>query len=175
MIPQNGETDVDGSRPGENGAPRKIAEIFHDAWGRLVLIDGDGVKFINVQPVRSFPISAPEHGIAICDSTGRELLWIENLEELPALIRDALNEHFSRREFVPVIQRIIRVSSSTEPSEWEVETDRGQTRFVLKHGDDVRRLDHRRAMIIDAHGVRYLVPDSQTLDAATRRILERYF
>jgi hypothetical protein len=61
-----------------------------------------------------------------------------------------------------------------EPSEWEVETDRGPTRFILNNEDDVRRLDDQRALVIDASGIRYLIPDLRSLDAASRRVLERY-
>ena len=75
---------------------------------------------------------------------------------------------------MPQIHRIVRVSLQTEPCEWEVETDRGPTKFVLKSDDDVRRLDKRRAMVIDAHGIHYLIPDTDALDRHTRRILERY-
>jgi hypothetical protein len=80
----------------------------------------------------------------------------------------------ARREFVPIIRRIVRVSAPVEPSEWEVETDRGRTCFVVNSEDDVRRLDGQRAMILDTQGIRYLIPDLRGLDAASRRILERY-
>jgi hypothetical protein len=55
-----------------------------------------------------------------------------------------------------------------------VETDRGRVRFVLNTADEVRRLDDRRAMVIDAHGIRYLINDMEDLDLASRRLLERY-
>ena len=80
-----------------------------------------------------------------------------------------------QREFLPVIKRIYRVSLQTNPCQWEVETDRGRTEFVIKSEDDVRRLEGRRALVTDAHGIRYLIPSVETLDRQSRRILERYF
>ena len=65
-------------------------------------------------------------------------------------------------------------SAVVEPSEWEVETDRGRTRFLLKSEDDVHPLDECTALITDAHGVRYLIPDTRQLDPASRRRLERF-
>ena len=53
-------------------------------------------------------------------------------------------------------------------------SDRGRVRFVLNTADEVRRLDDRRAMVIDAHGIRYLINDMEDLDLASRRLLERY-
>ena len=83
-------------------------------------------------------------------------------------------DELSRREFVPVIQRIIRVSSNTEPSEWDVETDRGRTRFVLETEERVRRLNRNQVTIEDSNGIRYLVSDVAGLDAKSRRIVEWY-
>jgi hypothetical protein len=55
-----------------------------------------------------------------------------------------------------------------------VETDRGRTTLVLKSRDDVRRLGPQRALVVDALGTRYLIEAIDSLDAPTRRVLERY-
>ena len=149
-------------------------ELHHDAWGRLVLVDDDGRKFVGVEPVRAFPISDPGHWISLCDAEGRELLCIEDLVELPEAVRELLEQDLARREFVPVVRRIERVSAGTEPSHWEIETDRGPTRLVLKNSEDIRRLGRQSAILRDDQGIRYLIPDTTQLDAHSRRILERY-
>jgi hypothetical protein len=149
-------------------------QLEHDAFGRLVLTMPNGTQHIGVHPVRGFPISNPLGGLSLCTAEGRELVWIDNLTELAPAVRSALEAELAQREFLPVIQRIFRVSLQTEPCEWEVETDHGRTKFLLKSGDDVRRLDNRRALVTDAHGIRYLIPDPQSLDRHSRRILERY-
>ena len=73
-----------------------------------------------------------------------------------------------------MLRRVLSISTTMEPSEWEVETDRGRTRFVLNSEDDIHPLDDHRALLHDAHGVRYLIPDTRTLDPTSRRLLERY-
>lgn len=148
--------------------------LHHDAWGRLVLTDEQGKQHTGVVAVRAFPLSDPGHGISLCDTEGHELAWIADLEELSPSLRPLVEEALTGRELVPVIERIVRVSAPTEPAEWHVETDRGQVRFVLNSEEDVRRLDDRRALILDAHGIRYLIADVERLDAASRRFLERY-
>ena len=85
-----------------------------------------------------------------------------------------MERDLARREFVPLIRRILSVPADTEPTQWEVETDRGTTHFMLNTSDDVRRLSADRALVIDSQGVRYLVDDLSQLDATSRRILERY-
>ena len=47
-------------------------ELHHDAWGRLVLVDDEGHKYVGVEPVRAFPISDPDHFISLCDAESRE-------------------------------------------------------------------------------------------------------
>ena len=92
----------------------------------------------------------------------------------PACPTRQIEEELARREFVPVIRRILRVSAAVEPSEWDVETDRGPTSFVLDSEDDVHELDEYRALVTDAHGIRYLIPDVRRLDAHSRHLLERF-
>ena len=113
---------------------------MRDQWGQLVLIGADGETYSNVSPVPLFPISEPNAWISIRGADGTELACIEDPHSLPEEMWQLLKEELSRREFVPVIQRIVRVSGNSEPCEWQVETDRGPTRFVLKSEDDVRRI-----------------------------------
>lgn len=161
-----------------NGHPIKRTRpeftIETDARGRMVLLDETGQRYVGVEPIRAFPISDPGRWISICDPEGQELVQVESLDDLPASTRHILLEELSRREFLPVIQRIIRVTTETIPARWEVETDRGPTEFTLDGEENVRRLGHDRALIIDARGIRYLIADTRVLDAHSRRILERY-
>ncbi len=150
--------------------------LTRDRHGRLLYTDQEGQQHV-AQPIRAFPLSSPREGIALCDAAGRELLWIELLDDLPPEQRSLLEEALARREFVPVLQRIVRVSAPAEPSEWEVETDRGPTRFVLNSEDDVHRLDGDRALIKDAQGLRYLIADLRSwtapADATSNAISEQ--
>jgi hypothetical protein len=155
-------------------SPSDSFRLHHDALGRLVLTEAGGREHVDVEPARAFPISDPENRISIRDSHGHELRWIESLSDLPADVRSVLETDLRRREFIPIVKRIIHMTAFTEPSEWDVETDRGRTQFLLGNEDDVHRLDGHRAIIIDTHGIRFLIPDIRALDAHSRRILERY-
>lgn len=149
-------------------------ELHRDARGRLVLLEPDGNKHVGVEPVRAFPISDPEHAIALCDPDGREIVYLESLEHLSPQTRQLLKEELAQREFVPAIARIVAVSADAAPCDWEVETDRGPTRFTLSNEDDVRLLGPHRALIADSQGLRYQIPDLRVLDAGSRKILERF-
>jgi hypothetical protein len=148
--------------------------LRRDAWGRLVLVDSAGAEHVDVAPVRAFPHSDPEGGVAIVDDAGTELAWIERLDAAPVVLREQIEAAFAENDFVPRISKIHRVLSATEPSQWDVETDRGRTEFVVKNDDDVRRLDARRAIVVDSNGIRYMIDDTRELDAYSRRMLERF-
>jgi hypothetical protein len=148
--------------------------LERDAQGRLAVIDPQERRHENVEPIRAFPISEPEHWISLCGSHGREIVQVRDLNELSAEQRELLQAELTRREFVPVIQRIESISSLAEPCEWIVQTDRGPTSFVLNSEEHIRKLGPHKALILDSHGLRYLVPDAQQLDAHSRKLLARY-
>ena len=148
--------------------------LSHDAFGRLVLQDSAGVQHVGVEVVRCFPLTDHDHWISLCDAHGHELVLVHDLAELPAATREFLRQDLSRREFAPRIVRIKSRFTAADWSEWEVETDRGAARLRIKSEDDIRRLGPHRVLVIDAQGIRYLVEDSQRLDAHSRRILDHY-
>jgi len=152
--------------------------LRRDAFGRLVCVAADGATHENVHPARAFPLAAPGEGIALMSADGHELAWIERLADLPAETRALVEEEFARREFMPEIRRIVSVGGYATPSAWQVETDRGPTRLVLKSEDDIRRLSALRGpgalLIADADGIHYLIRDRDALDAHSRAILKRF-
>ena len=149
-------------------------QLQRDASGRLVLIDATGERHEGVVPVRAFPISAPEDGIALVDAHGHELAWIERIEALPAGLAEIVADELAIREFMPVINRIISVSSFATPSTWRVATNRGETDLVLKGEEDIRRLTPPALLIADTHGIHYLIRDRGALDAQSRKFLDRF-
>jgi hypothetical protein len=146
--------------------------LKHDEFGKLVLIDDQGLRHVGVEPVRAFPITDPNRFVSILDGEGKEIVLVEDLAELTDSVRSVLEAELARREFIPIIEKIVKVHGESHPTEWEVRTDRGPVRFTINGDDDVRHLGPNRALLVDAQGVRYLIPDVRTLDAASQRVLE---
>ncbi len=148
--------------------------LLRNAWGRLVLTLPDGSTREGVMPVRAFPIQAPDRYISLVDAEGHEVAWVEDLTRLhepqQGLIRAALGE----REFMPEIRAILSVSSFATPSTWRVRTDRGETSFVLKGEEDIRRLAGHTLLVTDSHGIQFLIRDMTALDRESRRLLDRF-
>lgn len=149
-------------------------QLQRNAFGRLVFTDAAGAEHVGVQPVRAHPMSAPDEGIALIGPDGHELAWIAHVDELPAAQRELVQAELGARELVPVVERIVSVSTFATPSQWTVLTDRGETQFILKSEDDIRRLGEGRLLIGSGHGIHFLVPDRFELDRHSKRLLERF-
>ena len=149
-------------------------QLTRDGHGRLLLTTADGSVHEGVVPVRAFPIAAPTEGIALVGTDGHELAWIDRLDELPDATRKLIEDELASREFIPEIRRLRQVSTFATPSTWEVETDRGETRFILKGEEDIRRLGAATLLIADSHGIQFLIRDLQALDRHSRKLLDRF-
>jgi len=149
--------------------------LERNAFGKLILTDAAGERFEGVVPARAFPIQSPEDGIALVSTDGHEVGWVDGLEELPGPVQDLIRQELTSREFMPVLERIVDVSSFSTPCTWTVVTDRGETDFVLRGDEDIRRIGKAGSlMIADTHGIQYFVRDQYALDAHSKKILDRF-
>lgn len=105
---------------------------------------------------------------------GRELLWLDSLADLPDDQQALMQQALEQREFMPTIRRLISVSGFVTPCSWTVDTDRGQTEFILKGEEDIRRLNAGTLMISDSQGIHYLLRDLSVLDRTSRKLLDRF-
>jgi hypothetical protein len=148
--------------------------LRRDAFGKLVLTNAQGEEFVGVTPVRSFPVQAPTRGISLVRDGGKEAAWIEDLEQVDPAVRALVTEELEGREFMPEIVQIKSVSSFATPSTWSVKTDRGDTDFVLKGEEDIRRLGAYSLLVADSHGIHFLIRDMFAIDKGSRKILDRF-
>ena len=149
--------------------------LSRNPFGKLVWVNSEGEIFEGVVPVRAFPVQSPEDGIALVSTQGHELVWIDQLSAVPEPAQSLIREELATREFMPVIQEIVSVTSFSTPCTWKVHTDRGQTEFVLRGDEDIRRIGTQHALLVsDSHGIQFLIPDSLALSASSRKILDRF-
>lgn len=149
-------------------------QLTRNQAGKLVLTLTDGAVHEGVLPVRAFPVHAPNDYVALVGTEGKELVWIDRLEDLTEDVRTLILEEIASREVMPTILSITKVSTYSTPSTWDVTTDRGATKFVLKGEEDVRRLVGTALIITDSHGMRFYIADMAHLDKNSRRVLDRF-
>ena len=148
--------------------------LAFDPFGKLVVTMADGTQHVGAVVARAFPIATPDQCISILSADGKELAWVENLNELPVNERDIVTQALQSREFMPEILRLDGVNSFSTPSIWRVQTSRGPAQLVLKGEEDIRRLSASRLIVADAHGVQFLIRDLPSLDRHTRKLLDRF-
>ena len=149
-------------------------QLERDALGRLVFIDHKGERHVGVHPVRAFPSTAPAAGIGIMNQSGKEVHWYPNASHIPNTELSLIEEELAAREFMPVIEKITRVSTYATPSIWDIETDRGPTRIRLKGEEDIRRIAGNTLLIADSNGLQFLIKDSTQLDKISKKFLDRF-
>jgi hypothetical protein len=149
-------------------------KLARNAAGQLQLTNSDGTVFDGVNPVRAFPVSAPDEGLSIISKEGHELAWIPSLVNMPAQIKALIEAELMQREFMPIIQRINQVSSFATPSIWDVVTDKGSTQLILKAEDQIWRLKNNRILITDKNGVNFMINNIEQLDKHSRKLLDRF-
>ena len=149
-------------------------QLSQNTYGRLVFTDQSGLVQDGVVPIRSFPITDPDQGIALVDAHGHELAWIDRLTDLPEDYRVLIESELANREFMPEIKRILKISSFITPNTWRVETDRGNATFIFKGEENIRRLTLSALMITDSHGIHFLIRDRLSLDRHSRKLLDHF-
>ena len=150
-------------------------QLALNPFGKLVLTRANGDCFEGVEPVRAFPVQSPDNGIALVSTEGKELVWIDHLADIAQPARALIADELATRECMPVLLRIVSVTSFSTPCTWKVETDRGATEFVLRGDEDIRRVGTGGNLLVaDSHGIQYLVRDQMALDAHSRKILDRF-
>lgn len=149
-------------------------QLIRDSLGRLVFIDADGNQHVGVYPVRAFPITAPTAGVAIMDQSGKEVFWYSEVAAIGKPELQLIEEELAAREFMPVIEKISKVSTFATPSIWDIETDRGPTRIRLKGEEDIRRIAGNTLLIADSNGLQFLIKDSTQLDKVSKKLLDRF-
>ena len=148
--------------------------LARDPHGRLLYTDAQGQTHVGIQAVRAFPIEAPLEGLSLVGADGHELEWVDRWGDLPAPVRELIDQELAQREFMPTIERLVGVSTFSTPSTWTVDTDRGRTDFILKGEEDIRRLRDGGLLITDNHGLVFRVLDLKAMDRGTRKLLDRF-
>lgn len=148
--------------------------LFHrDDEGRLRVSDGRGAD-ISVRVVRLFPFTVPNGPVSVVGDDGKELWLIDSLAHLPPAQAEFVRDEIATREFVSVVRRVTRASSTTLPARWDIETDRGTVTATLRDEDAFRNLPGGELLITDSGGTRFLVPKVDSLDRRSRTILRQH-
>ena len=147
-----------------------------DDQGQLVVRFPDGSEHANLRVVPAFPVTRPHEFLYFKDEEGREIGLLADPRPLNRESRDLILDQADQVYFMPRITRIIRVDEQSGGiATWEVETDRGWSKFeMVARSESVWYVGRDRVLIRDVDGNRYLIEDVSALDPRSRRWSELY-
>ena len=143
-----------------------------DSTVRLT-IEGDR-SWREVRIARAFPFSNPDRYIGLRDGDDKDIGILTTLNGLDEHSRTIINEELERRYFTPRIERVLKVDEEFGVVTWEVETDRGPRRFLVRNlRDSTFPLGANRLMMTDTDGNRYEFPDVSAVGAKAMTVLSK--
>ena len=83
---------------------------YRDTFGVLKLKPEENGEEIAVRPMRAFPLSDPEHFVALLDGDGNEVALIPDLAALPDRPRELLLHELEKSYFLPEVVRVLEIT-----------------------------------------------------------------
>ena len=147
-----------------------VADVPVLSWvGDRVHAAFAGAVPIPVTLVQARPLTDPDGMIAIIDAHKRCVGEVASLAELSVESRAVAQLELQRRYCIAVILRVESTLVDFGSRYWQVVTDRGPRRFLVRDPQRaVLRLPPDRIMLRDVQGNRFLIPSLAALDAASR-------
>jgi len=150
---------------------------FARTEGGFVSLKTEGEEYSRVQVVRMFPFSAPGKYISIrtAEETSKEIGVIETADVFPEDVRKMLDEQLALRYFTPIITKIYQIKDEYGFAYFDVDTDRGRCRFVIRMGGNaVVHLSDTRIIISDIDENRFEIPDVTKLTVKEQKKLDLF-
>jgi hypothetical protein len=147
-------------------------ELSEDESGKLILRRPDQEDVNDVRLRRAFPWSMPRQFISIRSAEGKELILVENINDLSKDQQQLVERWLEQYSFIPRILSVKNVDVRFGYQQWTVETDRGPKEFRVQEREDIRFLHDGRFSIKDADGNVYELTSLARLDDASRRAVE---
>ena len=160
--------------------------VFTKSGGGLISLEvtqpsGKVEFFERVVPVRAFPISSPDHFIAICEpdtqmgGRGAEIGMIETLDVFPSEVSDMIRLELERRYFTPSIKKIHGFKEKFGYCYWDVTTTAGRVEFIMNTPtNNIRTLEDGRVFMYDIDGNCFTIDDPKALDKHSYKKVEIY-
>lgn len=125
--------------------------------------------------VRCFPASSPNTWLSVRDPEGLELALIRRPGELGEDSLAVINPILHEKYHIPVITRIVSVTSSVEGKHLEVEAEEGMLTFDIAGESDVDYRAYPSVLFTDRSRRRkYRIPDAADLDQGSRNLLRQH-
>jgi hypothetical protein len=136
-----------------DAAAVRVFRTDGDARVRMTLADDR--SYLSVRVARAFPFSDPMRYIGFRDARDRDIGLVVDAAELDSESQAVVAEELERRYFTPKAQKVISVKEEHGAVTWELVTDRGPRRFVVRNiRENSFPIGPDRMILTDAEGNR---------------------
>lgn len=141
---------------------------------RVRMTIGDDRSYISVAVARAFPFSKPGQYVGFQDADGHDIGMMPNMDGIDDVSKRIVDEEMERRYFTPTVTKVNLVTEMQGTVTWEVETDRGDRRFVVRNlRDNAYSVGSGRIMMTDTEGNRYYFADIMNLGRSAYDVLSK--
>lgn len=153
--------------------PQKLR--FAKRGDALMLTIENDRTYLKVRPVRAFPLTDLDNFIGLMDAiTGHEIGMIRSLRDLDGPTRQLIEAELDKRYFIPKITKINEAKKEFGSIYWDVETDRGRRKFIMRNiRESIHEVEPGRYLIIDIDGNRFEIPQLSNLSSRSQAIWEK--
>ena len=149
-------------------------KIYEDEHGQLCVFDRtEKQNYENVEVTLLFPLTKRRSYVQFSVDE-EEVGILRNMKRLDAESKQALTTELEKTYFIPTISKIYSIETKLGSDAWHVDTARGERHFeVTGKRRNIRFYPNGLIVIKDLDGNRYEIQDMGSLDANSRKILER--
>jgi ATP-binding cassette subfamily B protein len=163
------------------GPPWLDPDICQLAAGAFEVLEAciESRVYPGLRAVQALPVTYPRGFISLrcADAEGveQEVGMVRALEDWPAAERALLEKALAEQYFLRRITRIERIEQQYGLLTFEVQTDRGPARFVLRAShSQAQEYGPRGKLLVDVDDNRYIVADVQALPRRQQALFRRY-
>jgi hypothetical protein len=122
---------------------------------------------------RIFPFQYNTQYISVRNSKSEEIGVIRDIDQLDEESRGEVDKELQLRYFLPVVTRIDSIKQKADMWIWELQTNLGQTRIVMRNlHEHMQYPSLNRIILTDVNGKRCEIRDYSTLDIQSRNKLK---
>jgi len=144
--------------------------VFHYDQGLKMKVKDE---FEFVQAKLCFPLSSRTQWVSILNLKGDELALIEDLTKLDLSNQQVITKELNQNYFYFDVESVQSLCDEMELRKWSVTIDGHPKVFFTKVGDWPLALPNGGVLIEDIYGDQYRLSSESSLDAKSKRIVDR--
>ena len=131
-------------------------------------------KEVEVDIVPCFPWSKPDSYLSLVDDKGKEVDFIENIDDLNDINAKAIREYLAEANFILDIALINNISDEIDLRQYDVETIHGARTFFTKLDDWPAVKENGIILIEDLSGDIFRIKSANDLDKKSQKMINSY-